>query len=108
MYSKVRMTLAVCVIQMHMKFPEHTNSPPRTKTELTTEPHRERVTSSSHPRSLQYYPPFYALLHQITSFHAAFHAVRGCTLKFPDWRPGVRTANGIALCHQVQLYRYFV
>jgi len=28
--------------------------------------------------------------------------------KFPDWHPGTRTANGIALCHKVQLYRYFV
>jgi hypothetical protein len=28
--------------------------------------------------------------------------------KFPDWPPGARTANGTALCHKVQLYRYFV
>jgi hypothetical protein len=28
--------------------------------------------------------------------------------KFPDWPPGARTANGTALCHWVQLYRYFV
>jgi hypothetical protein len=28
--------------------------------------------------------------------------------KLPDWPPGARTANGTALCHQVQLYRYFV
>jgi hypothetical protein len=28
--------------------------------------------------------------------------------KFPDWPPGARTANGIALFHYVQLYRYFV
>jgi hypothetical protein len=34
--------------------------------------------------------------------------IRGCNQKFPDWPPGVRTANGTALCHQVQLYRYFV
>jgi hypothetical protein len=34
--------------------------------------------------------------------------VRGCIQKFPDWPPGARTANGTALCHQVQLYRYFV
>jgi hypothetical protein len=25
-----------------------------------------------------------------------------------DWLPGARTANGTALCHLVQLYRYFV
>jgi hypothetical protein len=34
--------------------------------------------------------------------------VRGCIRKFPDWPPGARTANGAALCHQVQSYRYFV
>jgi hypothetical protein len=34
--------------------------------------------------------------------------VRGCTQKFPDWPPGVRTANDTALCHYVQLYCYFV
>jgi len=28
--------------------------------------------------------------------------------KFPDMPPGARPANGTALCHQVQLYRYFV
>jgi hypothetical protein len=27
---------------------------------------------------------------------------------FPDWPPGARTANSTALCHQVQLYHYFV
>jgi hypothetical protein len=31
-----------------------------------------------------------------------------CIQKFPDWPPGARTANGTALCHKVQLYRYFV
>jgi hypothetical protein len=25
--------------------------------------------------------------------------VQGCIQKFPDWPPGVRTANGTALCH---------
>jgi hypothetical protein len=29
----------------------------------------------------------------------------GCIQK---WSPGVRTANGTAFCHSVQLYRYFV
>jgi hypothetical protein len=33
---------------------------------------------------------------------------RGCVQKFPDWPPGARTANGIALCQYVQLHRYFV
>jgi hypothetical protein len=35
-------------------------------------------------------------------------AVRLCIQKFPDWPPGARTANGTALCHYLQLYRYFV
>jgi hypothetical protein len=35
-------------------------------------------------------------------------ASRDCIQKFPDWLPGVRTANSTAFCHQVQLYRYFV
>jgi hypothetical protein len=34
--------------------------------------------------------------------------VRGCIQNFPAWPPGARTANGTALCYQVQLYRYFV
>jgi hypothetical protein len=34
--------------------------------------------------------------------------IRGCVKKFPDRPPGARTTNGTALCHQVQLYRYFV
>jgi hypothetical protein len=35
-------------------------------------------------------------------------AIRGCIHKFPDWSPGARTASGTALCHWVQLYRYFI
>jgi hypothetical protein len=31
-----------------------------------------------------------------------------CIQKFLNWPPGARTANGIALCHQVQLYHYFM
>jgi hypothetical protein len=34
--------------------------------------------------------------------------LRGCIQKFPDWPPGARTVNGTALCHYMQLYRYFV
>jgi hypothetical protein len=34
--------------------------------------------------------------------------LRGCIQKFPDWPPGARTANDTALCHWMQLYRYFV
>jgi hypothetical protein len=33
---------------------------------------------------------------------------RGCIQKFPDWPPGGRAANGTALCHWLQLYRYSV
>jgi hypothetical protein len=36
------------------------------------------------------------------------HNIWGCIQKFPDWPLGARTANGTALCHWVQLYRYFV
>jgi hypothetical protein len=36
------------------------------------------------------------------------HTVRGCIQKFPNWPPGARTASGAALCHYIQLYRYFV
>jgi hypothetical protein len=28
--------------------------------------------------------------------------------KFPDWPPGARTVNGIALCHWAHSYHYFV
>jgi hypothetical protein len=34
--------------------------------------------------------------------------VRGRIKKFPDWPSVARTANGTALCHWMQLYRYFV
>jgi hypothetical protein len=34
--------------------------------------------------------------------------IRQCIQKFQDRPPGTRTANGTALCHLVQLYRYFV
>jgi hypothetical protein len=37
-----------------------------------------------------------------------FTDVGGYIQKFPDWPPGARTANGIALCHYVQSYRYLV
>jgi hypothetical protein len=32
----------------------------------------------------------------------------GCIQTFPDWPTGAKTADGRALCHYVQLYRYFV
>jgi hypothetical protein len=34
--------------------------------------------------------------------------VRRCIQKFPDLPPEARTANGTALCHQVQLHHYYV
>jgi hypothetical protein len=34
--------------------------------------------------------------------------IRACIQKFPEWPPGARIANGTALCHKAQLYRYFV
>jgi hypothetical protein len=34
--------------------------------------------------------------------------IRRCIQKFPDRPPGATTANGTALRHWVQLYRYFV
>jgi hypothetical protein len=33
---------------------------------------------------------------------------RGWIQKSTNWPPGARTANGTALCHYVQLYRYFM
>jgi hypothetical protein len=36
------------------------------------------------------------------------YLLRGCSQKFPDWPPGTRTANGTALWHYEQFYRYFV
>jgi hypothetical protein len=27
------------------------------------------------------------------------YEILGCIQKFPDWQPGAKTANGIALCH---------
>jgi hypothetical protein len=38
--------------------------------------------------------------------HEEFHNTQQYIQKFLDWLPGVRTANGIALCHYVQLYCY--
>jgi hypothetical protein len=34
--------------------------------------------------------------------------IGGCNQNIPDWPPGARTPNGTALCHSVQLCRYFV
>jgi len=39
---------------------------------------------------------------------ANHNVIRGSIQKFPDWPPGARSANGTALCHLVQLYRYSV
>jgi hypothetical protein len=45
---------------------------------------------------------------QFSSVRYIANRIRGCIQKFPDWLPGARTANGTALCHYVQFYRYFV
>jgi hypothetical protein len=41
-------------------------------------------------------------------FYCEHIYIRGCIQKFPDCPPGARTANATALCHWVQLHRYFV
>jgi hypothetical protein len=61
------------------------------------------VASNTNP------PTIWSRIHSspITTMHNMFRylfLIRGCTQKFPEWRPGARTANGTALCH----YRYFV
>jgi hypothetical protein len=43
----------------------------------------------------------------ISYCNIAIH-IGGCIQKFLDWPPGARTANGTALCHEVQLYCYSV
>jgi hypothetical protein len=43
-----------------------------------------------------------------SSYCISVMKLRVCTHKFPDWPPGARTANCTALCHYIQLYRYFV
>jgi hypothetical protein len=64
-------------------------------------------------------PPLVPILSLINSFHIFascllnIHLIlsshlRGCIQKLPDWPPGARTANGKALRHWAQLYRYFV
>jgi hypothetical protein len=48
----------------------------------------------------------------VTFFDLSFNGmklhIRECIQKFPDWQLGARTANDTALCHEVQLYRYFM
>jgi hypothetical protein len=53
-------------------------------------------------------PIFSQLESEIVSNYVHSRDIGGCIQKFPDWPPGARTANGTALCHSVQLYRYFV
>jgi hypothetical protein len=45
---------------------------------------------------------------KVVGFVDGLYKLRGRIEKFQDWPPGARTANGTALCHSVQLYRYFV
>jgi len=48
-------------------------------------------------------------LNNTNSYYVIQHThIRGSVQKFPDWPPGARTTNDKALCHGVQLYRYFV
>jgi hypothetical protein len=49
-------------------------------------------------------PPFFSKIHS----YILFSHLRRCIQKFRDRPPGARTANGTALRHYVQLYRYFV
>jgi len=51
-----------------------------------------------------------SLLAMFLCFHSFCFTgkLRGCIQKFPDRLPGARTANDIALCYLVQLYRHFV
>jgi hypothetical protein len=58
-------------------------------------------------RKTDYPPPSSAEVKNAWSY-ASTHTIGGCIQKFPDWPPGARIANGTALCHYVQLYRYFV
>jgi hypothetical protein len=34
-----------------------------------------------------------------TTYDQDFEKLRECIQKFPDWQPGVRTANATAVCH---------
>jgi hypothetical protein len=45
---------------------------------------------------------------RFVSIDICIQIIGGCIQKFPDWPPGARTANSTALCHYVQLYRYYV
>jgi hypothetical protein len=42
------------------------------------------------------------------NFNHLTRHMRGCIIKFLDWPPGARSANGTAVCHKMQLYRYFM
>jgi hypothetical protein len=44
----------------------------------------------------------------LTSLFTYTELIRRCIQKFSDWPARARTANGTALCHYMQLYRYFV
>jgi hypothetical protein len=52
---------------------------------------------------------FHTLLFLFISLFITRHCyIWECNQKVPDWSPGARTANGTVLCHQAQLYRYFM
>jgi hypothetical protein len=63
--------------------------------------------------SAPYRPPTFHQLDSYSQINSRKHRCPWsqtwrCIQKFPDWLPGARTANGTALCHQVQLYRHCV
>jgi hypothetical protein len=45
------------------------------------------------------YKFWYSPMHVLTCPIKINEHIRGCNQKFLDWPPGVRTANGTALCH---------
>jgi hypothetical protein len=58
-------------------------------------------------------PFFFFELEEVKSLSVLFWnegitATRECIQRFPDWPPRARTVNGTALCHKMQLCRYFL
>jgi hypothetical protein len=68
---------------------------------------QQQIHLSHLPTECKYRAFHYAMQIGTQMLHGGV-TVRGCIQKFPDWPLGARTANGTALCHYVQFYRYFV
>jgi hypothetical protein len=103
------------------------NNPP-TRNGVETQPHREarhwltsgaitsRRAQSSQAAPVQHLaslgtaaaPWTVSILHGARCKEISSPNIRWYIQNFPDWPPGARTANGTALYHKVQLYRYFV